>query len=938
MFPVKQCFFACAVLLLVAATARTADADRTPWTSSRVTGTPDLPRDYRVRRVFPKLQFTAPVELMMLGGTGRMAVLESSGRLHTFEIDGDPDSADLAGELRTHVDKFQSALGFGVHPQFDQNRQVFLVYTRGQGSLPDGTRLSRFRMTDANPPQLDFASEEIVLTWHSGGHNGSAIRFDHRGLLYFSAGDGATPFPPDEFDVSQDLSDLRSTICRIDVDHSDGDRGYTIPADNPFVDLPGARGEIWAYGFRNPWRFDLIPGTDRILCGDVGWELWELVFEVRRGGNYGWSLFEGPQRIRSDLEQGPTPIQKPVVAYPHTVGQSITGGLVYRGTELPSLRDAFLYGDWVTGRLWGLRHDESGVTWNPVLAETGLQITSFAQRPDGEVLVLSYDGGIYQLEKNPLAGKTTDFPRKLSETGLFRSTRSLQPSPGVIPYQIAAQAYQDGARGEFVIGIPGNGSAVPAARWTGWKFPAGTVFAKTISLESFNDGQPTRRRVETQLLHFDGLMWHPYSYAWNPEQTDAALVDAAGETLQVSLRDADGQLRSVDWTISNRAQCQTCHKRWHGGGIGFKLENLSLDSDSQSSSQLRQLIELGVLNEKRVEQFEVRAMVDPHDSTADLDRRARSYLTANCAHCHRREGGGTAPLELVFSKQTSEINAVGETPTQGDFGITGANVIRPGDPYHSVLFYRMATSGPGHMPKLWQRDNDLAGLRLIHDWIASMPNGETTADSASTDAVASALREFSELAFGDADAERQTRVARSAAEQGDLIRAALLERFLPPDERKKRLGDAIEPDAILALDGNAASGRELLMDSKALQCLQCHRVAGAGKSTGPDLDGLGKKRSKQQLLDSILNPSRQVEAEYRTRTVLTRDGEVISGLVVRQTDSEVVIRSADGKDHPIDAADIETIKEQSESLMPTGQVAQLTAQELADLLEYLSTL
>ncbi|MFN9915305.1 MAG: PQQ-dependent sugar dehydrogenase, partial [Pirellulaceae bacterium] len=124
-------------------------------------------------------------------------------------------------------------------------------------------------------------------TWPSGGHSGSAIRFDAAGFLYFSTGDGAKPFPPDEYHVGQDVGDLRSTICRIDIDHRDPPLAYRIPSDNPFVGLPGARPEVWAYGFRNPWRFSIDPVTQDLLCGDVGWELWELILRVERGGNYG---------------------------------------------------------------------------------------------------------------------------------------------------------------------------------------------------------------------------------------------------------------------------------------------------------------------------------------------------------------------------------------------------------------------------------------------------------------------------------------------------------------------------------------------------------------------------------------------------------------------------------------------------------------------------
>src|SRR5262249_4763972 len=158
----------------------------------------------------------------------------------------------------------------------------------------------------------------------------------------------------------QDISDLLSSILRIDVNHEADGKPYAVPPDNPFLKTPGARPEVWAYGFRNPWRMSFDRDTGDLWVGDVGWELWEMVYHVQKGGNYGWSVMEGPQAVRPDSRRGPTPILPPALAFPHTEAASITGGYVYHGKRLPELQGVYVCGDWVTRKLWGARFERPG--------------------------------------------------------------------------------------------------------------------------------------------------------------------------------------------------------------------------------------------------------------------------------------------------------------------------------------------------------------------------------------------------------------------------------------------------------------------------------------------------------------------------------------------------------------------------------------------------
>ena len=904
--------------------------DRIPWTSSRVTGSPDPPKPYHIERVYPNLQFQNPVELRSMPGADRMLLLQVNGKLFAFDDDPDCGEAELILDVGAGLEKMR-AFGFGLHPNFETNRELFLVYSTDIRNVDHAARLSRFRVPAAAPFQIDRSSEEVLVTWTSGGHTGSTVHFDNKGMLYFSAGDGSRPFPPDEFNVGQDLSDIRATICRIDVDHSDGDKPYRIPDDNPFIDVAGARPEIWAYGFRNPWRFTIDRPTGRLLCGDVGWELWESVFDVKRGGNYGWSIFEGPGALRGDVSPGPTPIDKPLTAYTHSQGQSITGGLVYRGNELPDLKGGYLYGDYVSGLLWGLRHDGADVTWNPVIAETGIPIITFGQSTAGEALVVSYSGEIYKLVNNPLAGRQNSFPKKLSETGLFERIESdgrLVTAPGVYQYSIAAESFQPGISKQYHLALPDDQTITVAKLKRQWKFPTGTVFARTFSRHA-GDGLNARpMHLETQLLHFNGMSWQPHSYLWDRSQADAELIDSAGGSHAMDHFGVhvDGDASDA-WHIHSGAQCRSCHTIQAGGAVGFSLENLS-DRD------IDRFVDIGVLDQAAPKWWNIRKLVRPSDQDAELGARARSYLAANCAHCHRRGGGGSVALDLEYSNLNEAINAISVAPTQGNFQIDDAQVIAPGAPFHSVLLYRMSTSGIGRMPKLSHVDPDPDGLRLVRDWIKSLSvDSVATSDSDTSRSLQTLL---SVIETGDR--ERGAKAARTAREQGDVMAEGLFEPFLPSSERRDQLGPNIDPGQILTLKGDVSRGEKWLTESRGSQCIACHRVGGQGRNVGPRFDLIGSKRTPAELLASVLDPSAEIDEKFQTVAVLTEDGTIVTGLNTKESKTRLGIRSADGKDHVIVKDTIQSRRTQQQSLMPSGLAESMTARELADLIAYLSSL
>lgn len=963
-----------------ASTAPPQIASRAPWTTSKVVGSPQPPLPYITENAFPELSFPQPVEILSIPGTDRLLVAGLRGRIDSFQQHAEGDrpgdhQPELFFDLLAHAPKLNHLYGVAFHPQFEQNRQLYVCYVLPPGQ-EDGSRVSRFRVLDTNPPRVDPRSEEILYSWFSGGHNGGCLQFGPDGYLYISTGDGVGPNPPDPHGAGQDLSNPLSSILRIDVDRSEADRPYAIPADNPFVEMPGARPEIWAYGFRNPWRMSFDRRSGDLWVGDVGWELWEMIYRVTRGGNYGWSIMEGRQPINPDAPRGPTPIQPPTVDHSHTEAASITGGMVYRGDRLPDLRGAYIYGDYETGKIWGLRVDPQGeVSWHEELADSSLKLVSFGVDRNDELFLLDHTGTIHRLIPNPNAGQASTFPRKLSETGLFASVPDQQPAAGVVPYSINAPMWQDGATSRRWIALPEQSRV--EAKDGKWVFPEGAVLVKTLSLSG---GEGQKVHVETQLLHFDGSDWNGYSYRWNESQQDAELVPEEGDeaTWNLKTESSDQQPQPVRWQYGSRADCLRCHNPWSGPPLAFDPLQLGQDltdgipngKPKGLKNQLEWLDAVAVTLQAGA-QSDRPAVVDPHDTDGTLDQRARSYLHANCAHCHRIHAGGAVLAQMPFDLPIDKTSMIDAPPTQGDFGIKNARIILPGDPGRSVLLQRIAKSGQGRMPRLGAHEVDAAGLALLYRWVEQMEpdgkvrSGETAAttastrnrevpawlqtfaedDAAGTPFLATHLRSPAEALQGvlALDQEilkphQQERFVAAVAKHPEPMIRDLFERFLPKEQQRQRLGDRIDPQSILAMEGDAERGEKMFFANGMLQCNQCHKVADRGKSLGPDLSDIGKKRNREELLQSLLVPSDKIDPAYQTYLVQTVDGRVLSGLLVERTDNRVKLADVEHREVEIATADIEQMNASPQSLMPDGVLRELTAQEAADLLAFLCTL
>ena len=513
---------------------------------------------------------------------------------------------------------------------------------------------------------------------------------------------------------------------------------------------------------------------------------------------------EGSHPFYLTRKPGPTPFVKPFVEHHHTEARSLTGGVVYHGKQFPELRGAYIYGDWSTGKIWGVKHDQGKKTWHRELATTTLQITGFGIDSRGELLIADHGGGYYRLEQTPPDTAKHKFPTKLSETGLFRSVKDHQVEPALIPYDVIAPLWADDSYKLRFLAIPDNGK-IDFTNQNGWNFPEGTVLVKTFLLDLEEKNPASRRRLETRLLTKQWGQWAGYTYRWNDQQTEAFLVEAGGRDETFTIRTAAGGTRQQKWHYPARTECMVCHSRAANFVLGPSVVqmNRTVNYGKVSDNQLRTLEHLGLFQINAQEHLRERKqrrdpalenyhrlleapllartdlersalppawselgmaapwrpagnaaeqakqkpaawlekqlherprftsylpkppqqypkLVDPYDTTADLDLRARSYLHANCAHCHVLAGGGNALIDLDFFAPVSRRKLIDQQPQHDTFGIVGAKIIVPGHPEKSILYQRLARRGPGQMPPLATAQVDRAAAAMLHEWIAKM--------------------------------------------------------------------------------------------------------------------------------------------------------------------------------------------------------------------------
>ncbi len=654
--------------------------------------------------------------LLEPSGAGRWFVLQKSGQIITFPTNA-PSSVsqymDLTTDHSIRTISEGGLLGMAFHPDYPSTPEIFLSYTIEHSNPSMRHVVSRMVLDNVNSPGAG-TTEQVILEVDQDfdNHNGGDIAFGPDGYLYFGLGDGGSANDPSQ--RAQDTTRLLGSMLRIDAMGTGA--GYNIPSDNPFASNarcgPGANAgdcpEIYAWGLRNPWRWSFDPATGELWAADVGQGAWEEVDLIELGGNYGWRCREGAHDTGNASDCSGGGLIDPVSEYSHSLGNSITGGYVYRGSAIPELEGLYIFADYGSGRFWAARPDGQGGYTNDELIDTNVQPTAFGVGPDGELYFVDINGnnGLGRVRRiDPPASPTADtIPDLLSDTGCVDPNDVTQPYAGLLPYDLNAPFWSDGADKDRYIGLP-NGTTIGIDADGDFQFPNGTVIVKNFQLGS--------NLIETRHLmrHPDGV-WAGYTYEWNPAQTEATRV-RGGKVVNIN-----GQ----DWIYPSEGQCMECHTGAAGFALGPEIAQLNKDVTYPSTGRLANQLETiehvmmftaplpGPVNT-------LDALTDPADTSAPLEPRARAYLHTNCAQCHRPNGPTPSTMDLRYWTALADTNACDALPLEGDLGIPNARLIAPGNSGASLIVERMRRRDSHGMPPLGSNVIDTFNVARISAWI-----------------------------------------------------------------------------------------------------------------------------------------------------------------------------------------------------------------------------
>jgi uncharacterized repeat protein (TIGR03806 family) len=642
------------------------------------------------------------------------------------------------------------------HPQYgladSPNRNYFyLFYVANLGSS-QAVRLSRFTaMEGAN--SANKSTEQILIEEPVPDtfHRGSGMTFGKDGFLYVAFGEFGNP------NNGQDFSNhISGGVIRIDVDqdatksHAIKVKGqgktqnYFIPNDNPFVGQSGILEEYWTKGERNPHKLTMDSVTGRMFIGNVGGNTdtsQEEVNEVVKGGNYGWPFREGnrdlgswtfqsttkgyqvtgkPAQITGTLQEANLVLERPKscngvdAQCPNigntTDGKCIIGGYVYRGSALPDLTGKYILGDCNLGVVWATADERAHGPIQQLFTSPFITIVTFGQDRDGELYLAGVNGQVYKIVAT--GQPVGEPPDAISKLGVFSDLANLTPAPGLIPYDMSTPLWSDGAKKARWMIVPTDAKQqIDVTADGSWTFPVGTVFVKHFELEQANAAP---RRLETRfLIHAKDDRYYGVTYRWRADNSDADLQAAN------SFREKVGE---QTWHYPSRAECTQCHNSATGYVLGPKTAQFNRPftyaGSGLTANMVNTLQGLGLFKTPLMPASLPR-MPSLYEGTAFAEDRARAYLDANCAGCHRPDGAARGNWDGRFSTVLDMQNLVGAEPVEAQ-GIMGAKVLAPQNPAASILFNRLSALDGTAMPPLAKSIIDTSAVSVFTAWLAAM--------------------------------------------------------------------------------------------------------------------------------------------------------------------------------------------------------------------------
>lgn len=708
----------------LAAPSGTGGLDGRPANSTCVAGdAPSNAVSLAVQRVFANLgNFDQPIAMLQEpASNARWYVAQKSGAVRVFDnnpnVSTSREFINVASRLNSAPNSpndERGLLGMAFHPDWPTNPRVYLFYTGTHATLGLVDRVSEFRSTDGgNTLALNTELEILNVDDPENNHNGGNLAFGPDGMLYVGIGDGGGGGDGHgDIGNGQRLTTLLGKLLRIDVSAASQATPYAIPAGNPFAANARCTGgtgaascpEIYAYGFRNPWRWSFDRGgTHELWLNDVGQSALEEIDKVTLGGNYGWRCFEGTNPFNADCGSNPEPIP-PVAQYGRSQGFSTTGGFVYRGSAIPALSGRYVFGDY-GGALWSIARDTTPTLTLGNGLSTGLQIVSFGQDQAGELYIVSLGassnaGTLHRIVPGTASGR--QIASQLSASGCVAAGDATQPATGLIPYAPNAAFFSDGAVKDRWLALP-DGQSITVGADGDFEFPTGSVLVKNFRLGS--------TPVETRLFmrHNDGN-WAGYTYEWNAGGTDATRV-IGGKTVQVA-----GQ----SWEFPSEAQCLQCHTAAAGRVLGLEVGQLNGDlgyPTGRTANQLTTLNLIDVLTPALTQAPDQLPVIPDPQGGGAIEPRARAWLHTNCANCHRPGGGTQSTMDLRFTTRLADTGACDVAPALGNLGIGNARLIAPGSAARSVVVARVNRLGAEAMPPLARHLIDAAGVQLLSGWI-----------------------------------------------------------------------------------------------------------------------------------------------------------------------------------------------------------------------------